>query len=411
MIFRSEFFHRFPVGAELRKAYMERLNLRILLLLLLSLLFCFPASAAPAGRKPDAVISVGEEVSPAPAAAPAAAPAPESPAAPAGRKPDAVISVSDDVPPASGPEKTAAPAAKSGPQAAVVPVSTSGIRSLEVPVVIDRITFPDAYPDFSFPADADLLDIWFPCIRDQDCAVFRYQDQIWMLDCGDTRAQDEIVPLLRFLGISRIHRLLNTHPHHDHLNGLYAVAEAVHLDELSICFPEDQTVHMTAAMEYCKGYGIPVTTFQDESVLGMGDGFVSFLAWQKSTVDSSLNDRSAQFMVSYGSCRILFMADLEYQGQKQLWEALSPEDLKADILRYPHHGKSKMIDPLFAAIDPDLTIITNTTRIYEIGESTLFLSYKHKNVAYTHCPPWVIHLQTDGVHWLCDRLAMEQDIE
>ena len=107
----------------------------------------------------------------------------------------------------------------------------------EPPKVINRITYPGDYPDFSFSGDDDLLEIWFPIIKDQDAAIFLYQDQVWMLDCGDERAKEEIVPLLRYLGLTRIDRIINTHPHHDHLNGLYSIHEAVPVEELMICFP------------------------------------------------------------------------------------------------------------------------------------------------------------------------------
>ena len=275
----------------------------------------------------------------------------------------------------------------------------------ELPKVIDHITYPDLYPDFSFSGEDDLLEIWFPSVRDQDSAIYLYQDQVWMLDCGDERAQTEAVPLLRYLGVEQIDKLFNTHPHHDHLNGLYSIDEFFPVKELLICFPEDSTVHMTAAMEYCKGNGIPVTHFGDEEVFTMGDGLVSFLSWQKTSEDESINDRSAQFMISYGLCNLFSMADMELHGQWQLYDALSPELLKADILRYPHHGKKFMYDDLYRAINPALVIITNSTRIPEISESTKFLDYKHVPVVYTRQPNKVIHLVTDGQRWLCEEVA------
>lgn len=275
------------------------------------------------------------------------------------------------------------------------------------PKVIDRISFPDAWPDFSFSGEDDLLEIWLPPIRDQDAAVFRYQDQVWMLDCGDERAREEIVPMLKYLGITRIDRLINTHPHHDHLNGLYSIDEAVPVEELLICFPEDATVHMTAAMEYCRGNGIRVTSFEDESLFSMGDGLVTFLAWMKTDESEDLNNRSAQFMVSYGACDYFTMADMEQRGQRQLVEAVPAELLKADILRYPHHGKQAMNEELFRAISPSLVIITNAARIVEIRDSSRFLDYKHIPVAYTHYPNTLIHLVTDGMRWLCENVVYD----
>lgn len=290
----------------------------------------------------------------------------------------------------------------SDPSAQTQPSPASPVIGPAVfPKVIDRITDPSASLHFGFEEE-DLLEIWFPPIRDQDCTIFRYQDQVWMLDCGDERAEDQIVPLLKELGIERINRLFNTHPHHDHLNGLYAVDASVPVEELLICFPEDSTKHMTAAMEYCRGNRIPVTHFEDEAVFSMGDGLVTFTAWMKTDEEESMNDRSAQFMVTYGSCSMLFMADMELRGQRQLFEALPAETLKADILRYPHHGKLGMVDDLFNAVSPSLVIITNVMRGIDLRESTKYLGYKHMPTAYTNMSEYVIRLRTDGHHWLCD---------
>ena len=275
------------------------------------------------------------------------------------------------------------------------------------PKVIDRITSPSAEPDFAFSPDDDLLEIWLPQVRDQDAAVFIYQDQVWMLDCGDQRASTESVPLLKYLGVRKIDKLINTHPHHDHLNGLYAIDSEFPVSELLICFPEDSTKHMTAAMEYCKGNQIPLTHFGDEAILSMGDGLVNFHAWQKSGESESINDRSAQFMVSYGACDMFFMADMELRGQRQLYDALGPDPLKADILRYPHHGKKAMLDEVFYAVDPALVIVTNSPRVVEISESTKYLDYKHVPVTYTNRIGSVIHLVTDGRNWLCEDVPFD----
>ena len=271
-----------------------------------------------------------------------------------------------------------------------------------LPKVIDRINFPEEYPEFAFDPEDDLLEIWFPSVRDQDAAIFLYQGQVWMLDCGDERAQTDTVPLLKHLGISHIDKLINTHPHHDHLNGLYSIDAAVPVRELLICFPDDSTVHMVAAMEYCRGNGIRISSFEDETCLKMGDGFVSFLSWMKVDEAENMNDRSAQFMVRYGNCSFLTMADIELRGQKQLLEALDPELLKADILRYPHHGKQHMILELYQAISPALVIITNTPRILECKDSTRFLDYRHASVAYTCRGNTILHLTTNGQQWLCE---------
>ena len=307
---------------------------------------------------------------------------------------------------AESPAPAASPAPASVLQELLSRAGSEG-GDASLPRVIDRIHDPDACPDFAFSGEDDLLEIWFPPIRDQDAAIFLYQGQVWMLDCGDERARLDTVPLLKYLGIDHIDRLINTHPHHDHLNGLYSIDEAAPVGELLVCFPEGETAHMAAAMEYCKGNGIPVGTFGDEEILSMGDGLVTFTAWLKCSEDETLNNRSAAFMVGYGDASFLSLADIELPGQQQLADALDPEALKADILRYPHHGMQHMVSALYRAVDPDLVIVTNAPRLYEMKDASRFLDYRHASVAYTYRNSHVLHLTTDGTRWLCEELAFD----
>ena len=305
--------------------------------------------------------------------------------------------------PSSSDSESSADAARNLLESSLIDVRES---LYEPPEFIDRWNDPDAYPDFSFDSDAELLEIWFPRIRDRDAAIFLYQGQCWMIDCSDDQAEKRLVPVLQALGIKKIDRLFNTHPHHDHLNGIYYVDEVSPVKELMICFPEDINSHMINAMEYAWNRGIIVTSFGDDQVFPMGDGMVRFLCWMKSGEDESINDRSAQIMVSYGDRNMLFMADIENRGQKQLLEAVDPEALKADILRYPHHGKQAMIRELYDAIDPKLVVVTSTYNSSVAKESTQFLSYLHVPRAYTTMA--YLHLVTDGKTWLCEKISDEE---
>ncbi len=278
----------------------------------------------------------------------------------------------------------------------------SGRGVTAYPAVIDRWSDPQAYPDFSFAEGDDLLEIWFPRIRDRDAAILRYQDQVWMIDCSDVQAEERVVPLLRSLGITGINRIVNTHPHFDHIDGFISVDRVCPVEELLICFPEDCNENMKKVTDYCREKGIRITPFVDEEILWMGDGLVRMTCWLKVREEEGLNDRSAQIMLSCGLRTMLFMADIEGTGQDQLFAALPPERLRADILRYPHHGKHAMRDRLYDAIDPALVVVTTTENALSARESTQFLTYRHVPRVYT--TRGYLHLVTDGVTWLAERV-------
>jgi len=268
-----------------------------------------------------------------------------------------------------------------------------------IPKIVDHASYPNTWKDFTFPKSAKVLDIWFPDIRDSDAAILVYEDRVWMLDCGDERAGERLKILLKQLGITRVNKLFNSHPHHDHLNGLTAVDDVAPVEELLICFPEDSTEHMKAAMEAAKERNIRVTHFGDEDVFRMADGRVTLSVWMKSDETRTMNDQSANTMVEYGDCRMLFTADMERAGQRDLLAAVGAEALQADIFKYPHHGKLVPDDDFFAAVNPEVVVITNYRKA---GESWYYLAIKHIDMLYTNRDGVFLHLATDGVHWLCE---------
>ncbi len=289
-----------------------------------------------------------------------------------------------------------------GPETGSAEAEEGNMKNGEAyPTVIDRWTNPEACPGFSFSGEDDLLEIWFPRIRDRDAAILLYQGECWMIDCSDYQATERVVPLLQALEIEQIDKMVNTHPHHDHIDGFRFVADAVPVKELMICFPEDVNENMMKAVSYADKHGIRITQFGDEQILCMGDGLVRLKVWMKSSDELDMNEQSAQIMVSYGDRDILFMADLGREGEAQLEAAVPREELKADIIRYPHHGKEAMIPSLYDAIDPDFAIITSTEMAPESRQAARFLASHRTPAAFTTAG--YLHLATDGVHWLCEK--------
>ena len=278
----------------------------------------------------------------------------------------------------------------------------------DIPRVIDRVTDPEAEGLFQFPADARLLHIWFPNIMNADEAILIYGGDAWLIDCGDERMGTRGAELISRLGIERIGKLFNSHPHHDHLNGLKVTNRTAKVEELLICYPENATRHMKAAMKYAKANGIPVTTFTDGSEFRMGDGAVTltFRLPVDPEVKLDVNNRSALTMIRYGERTILFTADMEQPGQKEMLKRVPPEEFRADLLKYPHHGKSAMDADFFEAVSPVAAIVTN--KAVPSWRGVKFLKKNKVPVIYTNQSGVYIHLVTDGQTWIAEKVPRDR---
>ena len=90
-----------------------------------------------------------------------------------------------------------------------------------------------------------------------------------------------------------------------------------------------------------------------------------------------------------------------------LTSRVSPEALQADILKYPHHGKSGLMDEFLQAVSPSVAVITNTSVRWGGME---YLSWRmipyYYTVWYTATANY-LHLYTDGSVWVIEYVPVD----
>lgn len=283
--------------------------------------------------------------------------------------------------------------------AAVLAMTLLTAAAEETPVVIDRINAPEAYADFAFVEDAPLLEVIFPQILNCDAILMRCGGETMLVDCATQGQAKRIINMCKQLGITRIDRVVNTHPHEDHIGGFRDLIKEVEVGELWICFAEDANSHMKKAIGYAEKAGIPVVHYADGDVLILGGATID--VWKLEGRLSELNDCSAQFFVTFGERTLLMAADLEKTGQAKYVE-MKGEMLDADILKYPHHGLEKLTDEYAAAVSPLYFVVTNNQR------STEGLKYiRRGSVPCAWTVPGFVTLTTDGTAWVVERIESE----
>ena len=283
------------------------------------------------------------------------------------------------------------------------PVHNAPESTPEPPSMIDLTRDRNAMEGFRFPMDAKLLHIWFPIIANADEAVITYGNEVWLIDCGDKSMGLRGVHLLQELGVRKIDRLFNTHPHHDHLGGLQVTQEAVPVQELLVCYPGDVNEHMIAAMEYAAEQNIPVTSYNSGDVFTLG-GQVTLTFFQAQDESLDMNNNSAGTLLQYGSCRMLFLADIDLAGQKVLLTQMDPADLRAEIIKYPHHGKNGLLEEFNDAVQPQLAIVTN---VWVDWNGIEYMKWKRIPYLFTCASDNYVHLYTDGRTWVVEYVPMD----
>jgi competence protein ComEC len=77
---------------------------------------------------------------------------------------------------------------------------------------------------------------------------------------------------------------------------------------------------------------------------------------QSAKSGTDINNNSLVIKISYGRRSFIFAGDAELEEQRELLRAEA--DLKADILKVPHHGSRSMLPELFEQVQPEAAVIS-----------------------------------------------------
>jgi competence protein ComEC len=203
-------------------------------------------------------------------------------------------------------------------------------------------------------------------------------DSYQMIDAGDN--QDRLVPFLQRRGVKKIERVFLSHLHKDHYAGLTAILDAgievcdvfVNRPDPSVCDAEVpwgcDSAHIDAMLEALKEKGVPVTGVERGQVVYDKDGvrLQVLHAYDGVTTPvgrTDVNDTSILMSLEYGRTRVLFTGDLNAPLGTYL--ASHATDLKADILKVPHHGTEAVApNEFFDRVGASLALVPSPRRLW-----------------------------------------------
>jgi competence protein ComEC len=165
--------------------------------------------------------------------------------------------------------------------------------------------------------------------------------------------RDTILPFLRRKGINYIDVMVCTHPHYDHIKGLFAVIDTCRVGMLlKPEIPEHTVPDLDYALaDLAKERNVPVVALVQGGWIDVGDGIMiavlnpradSSCGSSISHTASELNDLSLVMKMKFMDFTLLLTGDA---GEAQLSGLLDMgEVLEASVLKVPHHGARDALD-------------------------------------------------------------------
>jgi competence protein ComEC len=180
-------------------------------------------------------------------------------------------------------------------------------------------------------------------------------------ELGTSAGRTIVRPFLQWLGRSGIDTVLLTHPHDDHIDGLFTALREFSVRRLVVSEIASSSDKCRKLLNLALARGIGAYSTERGERLARGDGVVITVLNPgrnpNSGGESGANNDSIALLAEYGEVRILLCGDMEREAEGELCR--SGFSLKADVLRIGHHGgRNATTEDFLRRVSPKWTVIS-----------------------------------------------------
>ncbi|MDF2881482.1 MAG: hydrolase [Clostridiaceae bacterium] len=201
-----------------------------------------------------------------------------------------------------------------------------------------------------------------------------------LIDAGPYENQSNLISYLDRQHIKKLHYIIATHPHDDHIGGMAAIIRKYNIGEFYAPKKTENTKAFENMILELKNKNKKINIAKAGVCINLGNNVHCEMLAPNNSAYEETNNYSAVIKITYGNSKFLFMGDAEKLSEKEI---LSKDyDLSSNILKVGHHGStSSSSNEFLDKVNPEIAVIScGKGNIYGHPNKGTILSLKHRNI-------------------------------
>ena len=201
-----------------------------------------------------------------------------------------------------------------------------------------------------------------------DAILIETGEQTVLVDTSDLDEREKLKAELKEAGVTKIDKVILTHPHADHIGGMDVLLADFKVGEVyDNGMPSTSKIYIRY-MKELKNQGIKRHGLKAGEVLELGGGAVfKVLAPAEELVAKGTkqgykhdpNNESVIGQLVFGDFKMMFTGDAEGPEEKEVLAAMPGADLRSQVLKAGHHGsKTSSSKEWLRALEPETGLIS-----------------------------------------------------
>ncbi|QSZ26758.1 DNA internalization-related competence protein ComEC/Rec2 [Aceticella autotrophica] len=176
-----------------------------------------------------------------------------------------------------------------------------------------------------------------------------------------------VMPFLYYKNTATLDTIFISHTDIDHIGGVLSILNEINVKKIFIGEQKVTDNNYKELIEIAKSKQIPVVFLTQGDVVTIdGIDFIVLSPGKDFIEENPINNNALTFKMIYRNADFLFTGDIEKEAENKLKNL----DIKADVLKVPHHGSNTSSTKDFIEkVNPEITIIS-------VGKN----NYGHPNV-------------------------------